>query len=183
MLVTLNVPDHVRFQLVYRLERRQPFEVALQPPSQFQFLESPRQGVRTFREIASYAGLLGAAKSVAKLATARRSMYLVQQNGRAVSIGWSMIGKCAVYKIEPEAVVIGPIWTADEVRGQGLATLALQLAVNALIHRGRSVFYIDTENLNLPAQRVFDKCGFGGSSRNLLPVSRHPCPWQLTTRP
>jgi len=161
MIVTLDIPDHLRFQLVYRMERKSPYEVTLDPKWRFEFLNSPLQGLRSFGAIASYAGKAGAAKSLAKLATSRRKMYMICQGGRAVSVGWCMIGKCGYYKIESDAVVIGPIWTSDEIRGQGLAPKALELAINQLIRDGHSLFYIDTEKMNLPAQRVFAKCGFG----------------------
>ena len=161
MIVTLDIPDQLRFQLVYRMERAIPYEVKLDPKWRFLFLNSPLQGFQSFGAIASYAGKAGAAKSLAKLATPRRKMYMICQGDKAVSIGWCMTGKCFYYKIESNAVVIGPIWTSDEVRGLGLASQALQLAINELIREGRSLFYIDTEKMNLPAQRVFAKCGFG----------------------
>ena len=162
MKVTLDIPDNISFQLIYRLERRTPFEVALEPGLEFVFLNSLADGFKHFPELKSFGGQeLASLKGVAKLVSASRSLYLVTQNRRVLSYGWGMIGKCNYYKIEKDAVVIGPIWTSDEARGKGLATRALQLALNEYVRRGRSLFYIDTEKGNYSAQRVFEKCGFG----------------------
>jgi GNAT superfamily N-acetyltransferase len=161
MIVTLDVPDHVSFQLVYRAERREPFDVRPGPEWEFLVLDSAAQGLKHLGAIAGYCGKPGAAKAVAKLAAGRRSLYLVVQAGRTLSAGWCTVGLCKYYKVEPEAVVVGPIWTSEAARGKGLATAALKLAMNAQIGRGRTLFYIDTEKKNHSAQRVFEKCGFG----------------------
>lgn len=161
MIVTLEIPDHIRFQYVYRMERRTPYEVSLDPSWRFLFLGSVLQGLRSIGAITSYAGKIGAIKSLAKLGTGRRKLYMICHRERAISIGWCVVGMCKYYKIESDAVVIGPIWTSDEFRGQGLAPKALQLAINELIRERRTLFYIDTEKMNLPAQRTFAKCGFG----------------------
>lgn len=161
MIVTLNVPDSVSFQLVYRMERKEPYEVELDAGLEFLFLNSALQGMKHLKSVASYCGKPGAAKAVAKLGTARRSLYLILQGGHAISAGWCTTGKCSYYKVESDAVVIGPIWTSEEARGRGLAGKALQLGINHYLRQGRSLFYIDTEKTNLAAQRVFEKTGFG----------------------
>lgn len=161
MTVTLEIPDHIRFQMVYRLQKGDPYPVAPEAGYEFHFLGSAREGVAKFGLISGYSGRAGALKTMAKLATPSRSMYLLSLSGRVVSVGWTTLGQCRYYKVEKESVVIGPIWTSDEVRGKGLATLALKLAINEHIRRGRSLFYIDTEKVNTSAQRVFEKCGFG----------------------
>ncbi|MBO0699449.1 MAG: GNAT family N-acetyltransferase, partial [Zavarzinella sp.] len=117
--------------------------------------------LRHLGAVSDYCGKPGAAKAVAKLATGRRTLYLVTHGGRTLSAGWCTVGRCQYYKVEPEAVVVGPIWTSEAARGRGLATAALQLALNEQVRRGRTLFYIDTEKKNHPAQRVFEKCGFG----------------------
>jgi GNAT superfamily N-acetyltransferase len=161
MTVTLNVPDEIRFQLVYRMERDAPFRVGLGSELQFVYLDSAIRGLRRLGALKTCFGIAGATKALAKLASSRRSMYTILREGTPVSYGWCMRGSCKQYKIESDAVVIGPIWTHPAERGKGLATKGLQLAIDEHVKRGIRLFYIDTEKLNLPAQRVFEKCGFG----------------------
>jgi RimJ/RimL family protein N-acetyltransferase len=161
MIVTLNVPDHVSFQLVYRMELTRHYAVELEPELQFEFLNSAVQGLRRISRVASYCGKPGVFKALAKLASARRSLYLVTRGGRAVSAGWCTVGRCSYYRVESNAVVVGPIWTDPAERGKGLASKALQLSLNEHLRLGRTLFYIDTEKMNLAAQRVFQKSGFG----------------------
>jgi ribosomal protein S18 acetylase RimI-like enzyme len=160
MKVILDVPDHLPYQLVYRSERTAPFEVT-DGSERFLFLHTGTDGLRHFGELSQRFGKVGALKTVMKLFTRSRSFYFVTDGGRVVSDGWCTLGRCGYYKIEPNAVVIGPIWTSDECRGRGLATRALMLAMNDLYRRGTKVFYIDTAKTNTPAQKVFAKCGFG----------------------
>lgn len=163
MTVTLEVPDHLPYQLVYRTERAAPFEAAAAAPEgeRFLFLHSGTDALKHFGTLKQRFGTAGAVKTVMKLFTKSRSLYLVTAGGRVVSDGWCTVGRCGYYKIEPDAVVVGPIWTSDECRGRGLATRALMLAMNDLHRRGTRVFYIDTAKTNTPAQKVFEKCGFG----------------------
>lgn len=161
MTVTLDIPDEIRFQLVYRLKKDQPFGTVLDSGFEFLFLDSIKNSLSRMSALMRCCGRAGAAKAVAKLASGRRSMYVITHRGDPVSYGWCTAGRCKHYKIEPEAVVIGPIWTSPQSRGRGLATKALQMAIDAHVARGVSLFYIDTEKLNFPAQRVFEKCEFG----------------------
>ena len=161
MIVTLEVPDHLRFQLVYRLERSTPFGSLPNSGPKFEFFAGSPTGLAAFRTLAGVFGLPGAVKATAKLATPRRHLYVLRNESRVVSYGWGTIGKCGYYKIEHDAVVIGPIWTHPESRGQGLATVSLQAAIDRWISHGRRLFYIDTERDNIPAQKVFARCGFG----------------------
>ncbi len=161
MKIQLDVPDSIDFQLVYRMDRDQPFRVQWRDGFQFVLLDAPQSAIRYQRALKSAFGTFGAAKTVAKLATAARCLYMVVRNGVTEAHGWCMNGRCAYYKIEPNAVVIGPILTAPTARGKGLAGRALQAAINEHMRRGKSTFYIDTSQDNYPAQRVFAKCGFG----------------------
>ena len=161
MIVTLNVPDHVRFQFVYRQVAKNTAKVDLDRDIEYVFVNSTGQAARQFGAIASYCGKPGALKAAAKLAAKHRSFYMLKHAGKVVSAGWCTVGRCKYYKVESDAVVIGPIWTDPKMRGKGLATRALQLVLQEHIGLGRTLFYIDTEKTNLPAQRVFEKCGFG----------------------
>lgn len=159
--VELQVPEHIDFQLVYRMKRQEPFACSWPEPFRFVFVKSFMQGLKLWRVMAKAWGPLLAAKALAKLATPSRCLYLVLSGDRVVSDGWCTSDRCKVYKLEPGSVVIGPIWSDPEIRGQGLATRALQAAINEYVRRNVKIFYIDTAKCNIPAQRVFDKCGFG----------------------
>ncbi len=161
MIVSLNIPDHISFQMVYRLESKDPSETQLDPESNFTLLTSPIHVARNFRTVASYCGTAGAIKAAAKLLSGRRSLYLITRYNRVETAGWCYTGQCKHYKIEPNAVVVGPIWTSPKSRGKGFASKALQLALNEYKRKGQYLFYIDTEKKNHAAQRVFEKCGFG----------------------
>jgi GNAT superfamily N-acetyltransferase len=159
--IALEVPAHLQAQLVYRMERTQPYAVAFPQGYAFVPLLSVGDALVSFALLKNAYGLAGAAKAVLKLATARRFAYLVHKDGAVVSTGWCMLGQSKFYDTEASALTIGPIETSESVRGLGLATLAIQAAINAHIVRGCRVFYIDTHQNNLPAQRVFAKCGWG----------------------
>jgi GNAT superfamily N-acetyltransferase len=159
--VTIEVPDGLRYQLVYRLERAEPVPIDRPPGAEFVLLRGPRDAVAAARLLTARFGYAGAAKAAAKLATPSRQLYLVVADGRLVSYGWATFGQCRYYKVEPSAVVIGPIWTDESARGRGLATFGMNAALNAWVDQGVRLFYIDTECVNHPAQRVFQKCGFG----------------------
>jgi len=162
MIVTLDVPDHVSYQLVYRLQRSQPYVVALEDELQFVFVGSLGAGLCQLRRMVDCCGRLGAIKALAKAASGTRSLYMIAKGRHVLTAGWCTRGSCRYYNIEPQAVVVGPIWTVSkEQRSKGLATRALQLAINELISRGLGLYYIDTEKTNIPAQKVFQKCGFG----------------------
>ncbi len=161
MNVTLDVPDGLRYQLVYRLERTGPTPVEQALGTDFVLLRGVRDAFAAARLLTDRFGCAGAAKAVAKLATPSRQLYLVTADGRVASYGWAAFGWCQYYKIEPTAVVIGPIWTDEAARGRGLATFGLKSAINAWVGDGVRLFYIDTECVNHSAQRVFQKCGFG----------------------
>jgi ribosomal protein S18 acetylase RimI-like enzyme len=161
MKVTLDVPDSIDYQLVYRMERDRAYQPALGPSFTFTMLDSVAAALRCREPLLQALGSKGTLTAAAKLATGIRRFYLVRHEGKAVSYGWGTVGQCRHYKVERDSVVIGPIWTDPNLRGKGLATLALQAAIDDYIRRGQKIFYIDTSKLNTAAQRVFQKSGFG----------------------
>ncbi len=159
--VTLRVPEGLRYQLVYRLELTAPLPAGPLPEGEFRLLDGPG-GLWSCRgALLRRWGAPAFAKALAKAASGRRLVYLVLVEGAATATGWCSLGFCRHYKVEPEAVVVGPIWTDPDLRGRGLATGALMAAMEELRRRGRTLFYIDTSGENLPSQRVIEKCGFG----------------------
>src|SRR4051794_32152821 len=122
MNVTLEIPDEIGYQLVYRRHCVEPETAATRSDLSFQFLNGAWSALKLFHRLRRHSGFLGALKTVAKLATPRRSMYLVAKDGRIVSTGWCTIGRCSYYQVESNAVVVGPIWSCENARGQGIAT-------------------------------------------------------------
>jgi hypothetical protein len=161
MTVTVEVPEGMRFQYVYRLDRPSSAAPTLPAEFQYHYLDSVGSAVRSLGLLRRQYGTKGAAQAVAKIGTGKRSLYLITRDGAIVSDGWCTLGQCKYYHVEANAVVIGPIWTSPDVRGNGLASIALQMAIGEFTRRNKGPFYIDTSNANLSAQRVFQKSGFG----------------------
>lgn len=158
--VELSLPEELPYQLIYRMRREQPFAVAEPAGVEFRYATS----------LVQFAGLAGALRrrvsapellrAALRIAAGRR-FYCVLRQGRILHHGWANVAFCRHYKVGPGEVVIGPIWSAPESRGMGLATYATQSAINRLIAEGLTVFYIDTSNENLACQAMIAKCGFG----------------------
>jgi hypothetical protein len=161
MNVALEIPEAIDFQLVYRMERDAPYDAACPSDMEFAFIDSSRDAAPFLRRLRPIMGALETIKALPKLATGIRNLYLVLHGSQIVSLGWGTVGLCRHYKVERDAVVIGPIWSDPAERGKGLATLALQLAINEYLRRGKRLFYIDTSKANHSAQRVFAKSDFG----------------------
>jgi len=168
MPATLQATPTTGLQLIYRQTRCTPLALAERDDVCFVLLTTPWQALPRLPLLGRHFGWAGALKVVAKLAAGRRSLYLVLRAGLIVSTGWCNVGLCRYYPVEPDAVVVGPIWSAPASRGQGFAAFALARALNALIGQGRRVFYIDTFESNLACQRVIAKCAFGE------PVAMYP---------
>jgi GNAT superfamily N-acetyltransferase len=116
---------------------------------------------RQRRALGAALGKAGLVKAILKLCTKNRLFYCMLKQGQVAATGWCSVSFCRHYKVDPGSAVIGPIWTAEHLRGRGIATLALKQALNALMQRGLRIFYIDTAGDNLASQRVIAKCGFG----------------------
>jgi hypothetical protein len=159
--IEIIVPAGLQAQLVYRMVRTELFPVQLPEDCEFIFLGNLADAVKKFALLKNAYGLTGAAKACAKLLTPPRFAYLIHKNGDVISTGWCMLGQAKFYDTEKMALTIGPIDTSESMRGMGLATIAIQAAINASIVRGTSIFYIDTNKNNFAAQRVFAKCGWG----------------------
>jgi GNAT superfamily N-acetyltransferase len=161
MQVELTVPDGLQSQFVYRMVRDAPFAAHWPAGHAFVFLSGAGAAAAHFALLKNAYGTAGAIKAALKLATARRTAYLVHRGGTVVSTGWCMLHQSKFYDTERSAITIGPIETSASVRGLGLASLALQAAIDAHLRRGARIFYIDTSQGNLAAQRVIAKCGWG----------------------
>lgn len=160
--VAVRIPDRAKAQLVFRQLRERPFDV----PATAEGLAISRVGpwayLKHARDFAARMGLKSAVKGWLKLFTAKRALFCATLDGTLAHYTWTTRGRSRYYWIENEAAVIGPIWTAAEVRGRNVAVSALQIAVNALLEQGTTIFYIDTSPGNQACLRVISKCGFSG---------------------
>jgi RimJ/RimL family protein N-acetyltransferase len=109
----------------------------------------------------------GRIKLALNIAAGRDIFFGIRSAGKPVSTGVLAIGHCSFYKVEPEAVVISGISTDPKRRGEGFATRSIMVAMNAMIERGQTQFYIDTRKDNVAMQRSIEKLGFG------QPISHH----------
>ncbi len=159
--VTLRIPAAVHFQLVFRQELAQAFEVARRDDLEFIFVDSVASALRALSLLRCLYKWPGALKAALKVARGRRYFYAVVGRGQALHTGWINDSFCRFYRVASGGLVIGPIWSAEAARGLGLGTYATQLAMNQMFHRGRSVFYIDTSNTNVPCLKLIEHCGFG----------------------
>jgi RimJ/RimL family protein N-acetyltransferase len=96
-------------------------------------------------------------KLVLKIAAGRDILFGICLAGEAVSTGVLALGHCRYYKVSPGAVVISTIETDPGRRGQGLAARSIMGAMNAMIAKGCTEFYIDTRSDNIAMQKVIEK--------------------------
>lgn len=159
--VILKIPAGHPYQLVYRMERSDPFVDGAPAGVQLTLLSSPSQILRLAAGLWSWFGLSGLVKTCLKLLARDRFLYVAQRDGRVVHSGWLRVGQCRHYPVGANEVVIGPVATASECRGMGIATAALRYAVNRMLAQGHTAFYIDTAGDNFSMQKVIAKCAFG----------------------
>ena len=161
MKVVLNVPEDLDVQFVYRMIRNELY--ITQIPSEFTFfyLDSLQSALQHRAALGKAWGLAAYIKTVAKLMSKKRSLYIVKSNNELAAFGWCSTGFCTHYRTDLNALVIGPIETYNRFQSKGLGSTAMMLAINSNIKRGISTFYIDTQRTNKAAQKTFAKCGFG----------------------
>lgn len=159
-MVQLSVPAELPYQLIYRMRRTMPYEVAERGDAEFRYVTSLAQFAKLAGALRRTVNTLELLRATIRVAVGRR-FYCVLRDGRMLHHGWANVAFCRHYKVGPGEVVIGPIWSAPDARGLGLATHATQQAINRLIGEGLSVFYIDTAYDNLACQAMIAKCGFG----------------------
>lgn len=166
--ILVRVPRSLKSQLVFRQTRTCPYEPAIMSDSLLIRRVGPWSYRKYFKEFATLFGVGGALKVWLKLFTRRRRLFCANYNGALSHYTWTTLGRSRYYWIENDAVVIGPIWTASDVRGRNVAVEVLKTAVNSLIAQGQTVFYIDTSPTNDACLRVISKCGFSGPVGSFL---------------
>ena len=161
MKVVLEVPEDLDVQFVYRMIRKQQFETEMPRGFKFFYLNSPSDALPHKSACIAAWGLPAYLKILAKLASKSRSLYIVLHDESLASFGWCNLGFCKHYRLEPDALMIGPIETFSQFQSRGLGSIAMMQAINLNLHKSISIFYIDTQRTNIPAQKAFLKCGFG----------------------
>lgn len=159
---------HERTFLIYRQERR----AASAPPvgyggARFELLDSPWKALTLARPLGAAHGPSGVLRFAAKVVSRSRLAYVVIDDGRIVHEGWMVIGRSPLYEVDPQDVVIGPIATVADRRDGGIATFALERAIDAMCARGHTVFFIHTDERNPASQRAISKAGFGEPATTL----------------
>lgn len=145
--------------LIYRMQRTVPYTVDREG---FFFADSTVSAIRTLPfMMRERRGVLGTAKLFLKIVVGRCMYFGVARDGKPLSTGLLILGFCRYYAVPRDAIVIGEILTDPDSRGRGHATRAIMLAMNALMLRGRTTFYVDTQTPNLPMIRSIQKLGFG----------------------
>jgi hypothetical protein len=157
---TLRVPARLPFQLVFRQERNRAFAVKPLDNVEFCLVDSLEMATAHLTTLRKLMGWRGAAKATLKV-KAGRVFYFVRDGDSVLHTGWMTSSWCRYYRVGQGDVIVGPIWSAEAARSRGVGSFATQMAINAMIQRGRTVFFIDTENDNHPCLRLIDKCEFG----------------------
>ncbi len=62
--------------------------------------------------------------------------------------------------VEPKAILVGPCFTDESVRGRGIYPRVVQYAVNLLQQQGFGPFYIHTDTTNIASIRGMEKARF-----------------------
>lgn len=148
-------------QFIYRQERREQVDLDCPAGLTFVFCDCPLKAMRLVRVLTERLGVIGFMRAFAKILTKKRVYCCLYEKDRILSDGWITIGISRHYEIDPDAVVIGPVWTSEDMRSKGMAVINLRLAMNRMISFKRYIFYVDTSSENFPMQKVIAKLGFG----------------------
>lgn len=144
--------------LIYKMTRTQSYDV---DDTDFFFVDSLHSAVVRLPLLWRDRGWFGTAKVVVKVVLGRCCYFGLAQGDRLLTSGVLALGYCRFYPVEPDAVVIGEMVTAPASRGRGHGTRAIMLAINAMLTKGATTFYIDTQRGNIAMIRSIAKLGFG----------------------
>jgi hypothetical protein len=161
MKLQFDVPDDFEVQFYYVQQRNEKMLEALPAGYRFWMLSKPSDVVPVIGMLFKRFSLLQTVKILAKLFTSNRRFYAISDSSEIVSWGWCTVGKNNFYRVESNAMSIGPIETVESARGKGLASQGLIAAINYHIALGNRHFYIDTHQNNVAAQKSFGHAGFG----------------------
>lgn len=159
-VVELQISANLPCQLIFRMRRTKLFDTTVPEGFEFVLVGSVFRFVRLSGAFWRIAGPRELLRGIARVCV-RRKFYCVHKNGHILHYGWVNVAFCKHYPVKSGEVVIGPIWSALEARGHGLATVGIQMVINELIKRSLTIFFIDTSFENLACLKVIEKCGFG----------------------
>jgi hypothetical protein len=165
--VRLCVPEGFLYQLIYRLDRREPYATSPLDGMTFELCATLGQYMQHRREIKRIVGAKEYYKGILRMMKGRY-FYCIHHSGILMRTGWVTISDCKHYKIGERDVVIGQLWTADAARGKGLATEATKRVINEMIRKNHHIFFIDTTNDNASCLRMIEKCEFGAPVASYL---------------
>jgi hypothetical protein len=161
MKIEFDVPENFEIQYYYVLTRNAPVPISWPSGFRYLLLNKPSDAIAVVGALVKQFQLIQTLKILLKLATHNRRLYVIHDSKSIVSWGWCTVGKNNYYRVESNAMTIGPIETIESARGMGLASMGLNAAMNGHIELGFSQFYIDTHQNNIAAQKSFVKAGFG----------------------
>lgn len=150
---------NMRVNLLFKTFRVEPFQ--LDENDDIFIVAGLVELIRQWPMLWRWSTILERTKLVLKIVAGRGVFFGIRSSEKLVSSGVLSIGYCRHYKVEPEAIVIGTIHTDPQRRSEGLATRSIKMAMNAMIERGHTVFYVDTGRGNIAMQRSIDRLGFG----------------------
>lgn len=158
--VELRLPADLRCQLIFRMRRTRPSGVVPRTDVDFRFCAGLASFIGVAGSLRRTVGMMEWLKAFARV-VAGRGFYCVLRDGAMLHRGWTSVGYCRHYAVGGDEVVIGPIWSAPEARNLGVAMYATSRAIDELVARGASVFYIDTAQDNHACLKMIANCGFG----------------------
>jgi GNAT superfamily N-acetyltransferase len=92
----------------------------------------------------------------------RGSLFVAHHEGRAIGflfIAW-LRGPPYFDALVAPAAEIDEVHVRGEYRGRGVGTSLVRRALREAIRRGCKAVYLETDDFNLAARRVYERCGF-----------------------
>lgn len=146
--------------MIYRMDLSVPPAEGPFPEGVFIMAAGVRDIPACFPAWTRSSGVLEAVKTSLKVLIGKRIFFGVLRGQQIAQSGWANLGFCQYYPVEPDAAVLGTLWTSPEFRGRGLAPAALRSIMTFLHQKGCRRFYIDVGASNLPSRRMIEKTGF-----------------------
>jgi hypothetical protein len=121
---------------------------------------SPVQALGRFVALVRVMGVVSVLRLLLRLCRRGRLFYYVADQGQWMHWGGITLDWCRYYRVNTGEAVFGPVETAAEFRGRGVASQAICGAMRVLAGRGVRVFYVDTSEQNVAMQQAARKAGF-----------------------
>jgi hypothetical protein len=158
--ILIEVPGNFKFQIVFRQSRTDLFEIQELSGLKFHFIDNIEKAMSAWRIIRTIQSQSSALKTIAKISSGR-SYYFVTEGDEIIHTGWITSSSCRYYNVKKGDIVIGPIWSSESTRSRGIGAWGTKIAMNKMMEKGSTVFYIDTSNNNIPCLKLIERCWFG----------------------